>query len=100
MIAGSVAVVILAVLMSGWAILVAQDRLLRRRVKDRVVVTLKTGAAFNGLLHEIDGRTLVLRNAKALTSPDARAVIVDGELIVARADVDYLQRPGGGEPSS
>lgn len=86
------ALAVLAVVLFAAVALAAQDRLVRRRIRDRVIVTLKSGAAFNGVLHEVDRRTFVLRNAKALSGSDD-AVPVDGELLVHRADVDYLQRP-------
>lgn len=92
MIVSAVALAVLAVILFAATTLSAHDRLIRRRIRDRVVVTLKSGSAFNGVLHEVDGRTFVLRNAKVLTGP-ADAVPVDGELLVHRHDVDYLQRP-------
>lgn len=91
MIAGTVALAILAGLLFAAAVLSAQDRLIRRRLKERIVMTLKSGEAFNGLLCEIDMKTVVLRDAKVLNGTNP--VPVDGELIVARADINYLQRP-------
>jgi small nuclear ribonucleoprotein (snRNP)-like protein len=89
----SVALAVLALVLFASTVWATQDRLLRRRIRDRVIVTLKSGAAFTGALHEVDRRTIVLRNAKALTAADGTAVPVDGELLVSRCDVDYLQRP-------
>lgn len=93
MIASSVALAVLGILLFAAAVLAAQDRLLRRRAKARIVVTMKSGSTFSGLLHEVDGRTVVLRNAQALDPADGSGLIVDGELLLARPDIDYLQRP-------
>lgn len=70
------------------------DRLLRERLCDKVVVTLKTGAAFSGVLFKVDGRVVILRDTRALEAgPTGDHVAVDGELVVFRSDIDYLQRP-------
>lgn len=82
--------------MSGVAVCwPSRDRLMRSRVRDRVVVTLKTGGAFRGVLFDVDARSLVLRDAEAV-APSDRPVPVDGELLVARTDVAYFQRLAGG----
>lgn len=70
-----------------------RDRLLRRRMRETVVATMKTGAAFRGVLFEADGRSLVLRNAEALRPGDESLIPVDGEVLLARSDVEFLQRP-------
>lgn len=71
----------------------ATDRLIRERLREDVVVTMKSGEAFRGVLYAADGRSFVLRDAKALTDMSARPVGVDGELILARDQIDYFQRP-------
>lgn len=92
-----VAVVILAYVTSmlGWAMvtLTSRDRLIRRRMREKVIVTMKSGEAFMGVLAEADSRSFVLRDAKALTDATARPVPVDGELVLDRAQVEYMQRP-------
>lgn len=71
-----------------------RDRLMRRRVKNVVVVTLKSGLAFRGVLFEVDSRSFVLRNAEALEqAADGSHVMVDGEVFLARSEVEFLQRP-------
>lgn len=71
-----------------------RDRLMRDRLRDRVVVTLKTKVSFQGVLYEVDGRTLVLRDAEALEATDTGLRLpVDGELVLARSDVEYIQCP-------
>lgn len=74
---------------SGWA----RDRLLRRRAKQVVVVTLKSGLAFRGVLFDVDDRSFVLRNAEALEQGlNGAHVPVDGEVFMARSDVEFWQR--------
>ncbi|MCA1572430.1 MAG: hypothetical protein LC798_19440 [Chloroflexi bacterium] len=70
-----------------------RDRLLRRRLRATVVATLKSGAAFKGVLLEVDSRSVVLRNAEVWHSSNDGPVLVDGEVLLARSDVEYLQRP-------
>lgn len=75
-------------------VLRGHDRLLRERLCDKVVVTLKTGTAFGGLLFEVDDRVVVLRDTQALgAGHNGDHVVVDGELVLFRSDIEYLQRP-------
>lgn len=69
-----------------------RDRLLHRTLRERFVVTMKSGATFDGLLADVDGRTIVLVKASALDENGRHRV--DGSLYLPRSDVDYLQRPG------
>ncbi len=72
----------------------SRDRLLRERLCDKVVVTLKTGTSFAGVLFKVDDRVVVLRDTQALgAAPTGAPVAVDGELFLSRSDIDYLQRP-------
>lgn len=58
------------------------------------MVTLKSGAAFSGVLYAQDARTLILRDVQALAAGENQTnVPVDGELVLFIADVAYLQRP-------
>lgn len=67
------------------------DRLMDGLYVERVVVTLRSGEAFSGLLADKDDKSLLLRSAESLTS--GKAVPVDGELLIPRADVLYVQQP-------
>lgn len=90
----SVALVAVAVLLLlARQELMARDRLVQRRVRDVVVVTLKNGSAFRGVLHDADGRSFVLRDAEVVGNGAGRPVPVDGELVVARDLVEYFQKP-------
>ncbi len=71
-----------------------RDRLLRDRIHERFVVTLTDGAAFTGLLSELDERVVRLVDAATL-GPNRQQIPVDGELFIERARIAYLQRPGG-----
>lgn len=66
------------------------DRLLKRLIRERFLVTLANGEGFDGLLVELDERTIRLANA-AQVSKTSR-VEVDGDLYIPRADVLYLQK--------
>jgi small nuclear ribonucleoprotein (snRNP)-like protein len=70
-------------------------RLIREHLRKRVIVTLKSGEAFGGVLFSADSEALVLREAVLLevNGTDRAAQPVDGELLVLRADVAYLQFP-------
>jgi len=55
------------------------------------VVTLRNGAAFDGLLVDADDKTVRLVDA---TGIDGRnRVKVDGEMFIPRAEIVYMQRP-------
>lgn len=56
----------------------------------RVVVNLKTGRAISGVLVRRSGDLLFIRDAVAL-EPGAEPAAADGEAVVARADIDFIQ---------
>ena len=73
---------------------VDRDRLLRERLCAKVVVTLKSGSAFSGVLFMVDDRAVILRDTQALGAAlNGDHVAVDGELVLFRTDIDFLQRP-------
>jgi small nuclear ribonucleoprotein (snRNP)-like protein len=66
----------------------------RGTVRRRAIVTLKTGEAFSGVVFDVDRQAFVLRNAEVVGLGDKRtSVPVDGEVLILRADVAYLQLP-------
>jgi hypothetical protein len=71
-----------------------RERLLRRAVRTRLVVTLLDGATFDGLVEDVDRRVLVLVDAGALDDKGGRRP-VDGSLYLERARVAYMQAPDG-----
>lgn len=65
-----------------------------RLTRERLIVTLKSGAAFEGVLWEVDDRALVLRSAVALGAAErGENLPVDGELLLFVADVAHVQKP-------
>jgi small nuclear ribonucleoprotein (snRNP)-like protein len=73
---------------------VSRSRVLRTRLRERVIVTTKSGASFGGILYSADDKALVLREAAALGAGDRSTDRPrDGEIILLLADVAYIQRP-------
>lgn len=72
----------------------AEDRLVGHQLAERLVVSMKSGDGFAGLLIDHDARTLKLREAMGISKAGERAP-VDGELLIPRAEVAYVQRPVG-----
>lgn len=69
-------------------------RLLRDRLRRKAIVTLKDGQSFAGVLFDADRETLILRNTEALDAGErGSAVPVDGEILLFRADVAFVQLP-------
>ena len=68
--------------------------LLIERRRRRVLVTLKTGEAFSGVLFAVDRDAIVLRDAVAVAyGARSENVAVDGEALILRPDIAYLQLP-------
>lgn len=72
-----------------------RGRLLRSRLRQRCLVTLKSGEAFAGTLWDADSRVLILKNAAVYdpSLPAAAPTPVDGEVLLLLPDVSYLQIP-------
>jgi hypothetical protein len=90
------AAVVLAVGMVAAGLLMSRgrDRLLRERLCDKVVITLKTGPSFSGVLFKVDDRAVILRDTQALgAAHNGDHLAVDGELVLFRTDIEFLQRP-------
>jgi hypothetical protein len=67
--------------------------ILKQSVKQRVLVTLKTGEGFDGLLFWADGKTWELVQARAVGAGERGAdVPVDGTLLIPADNVAYAQR--------
>lgn len=71
------------------------SRILRLRYRKTVVVTLRSGPAFRGVLFDADQHVVVLRSAELLAegATTAHPVGVDGELLILRTEVLYVQVP-------
>lgn len=73
---------------------VAQRGEVHTRLRSRLLVTLKSGAVFDGVLFAADRRVWVLRQAQALGAGDSGATVpVDGEMLLFVADIDFAQKP-------
>lgn len=71
-----------------------RSRVLNARLREKVIVTCKTGETFSGVLFSHDDKAIVLRQAEALGAGENKAnLLLDGELIVLLPDVAFLQRP-------
>lgn len=68
----------------------ARRSLLKTALRDRFVVTLVSGDAFNGLLAEVDAQTLILDDASL--HANGAWVPADGRVFLARQKVAYMQR--------
>ncbi|WP_218717089.1 hypothetical protein [Nocardia sp. MH4] len=55
----------------------------------RVVVNLRTGTAVSGVVTEIRGPLLIVRDATVHDGDQAAPA--DGEIVIDRANVDYIQ---------
>lgn len=69
-----------------------QCRSWRRVETRRVVVNLKSGQAIDGHLIARRGTLLFLR-AATLHEPGAAPVPLDGEILIDRSEVDFIQVP-------
>ncbi len=68
--------------------------LIDERMRDQVVVTLKSGEAFSGVLFDVDDKVWVLRNAVAVGAAEDRSNLdVDGEVVLLAANIAFTQRP-------
>lgn len=71
-----------------------RSRILTSRFRERVLVTVKAGDTFDGVLYSADDKALVLRQAAAVGVGENKTDLpLDGELIVLLADVAFIQRP-------
>jgi hypothetical protein len=66
-------------------------RLIRQHLRKAVIVTLKTGASFRGVLFDADTECVTIRQAQALDVRENAPVPVDGEVLILRPDIEYMQ---------
>lgn len=79
-----------ATVMAVWP---SRDRLLRQVRRDTVVVNMKSGTAFRGVLYQTDRHNLELRNAVVHRPGDDSPTEADGKILLPRHDVEFLQCP-------
>lgn len=69
-------------------------RIIKQHLRHKAIVTLKSGAAFAGVLFSADSEALLLRNAESLdVGTTGERIGIDGELLILRADVAFIQLP-------
>lgn len=69
-----------------------RSRVITSRLRDRVIVTLKTGESFQGVLYSHDNKALVLCESLALGVGEKRTNLpLDNELMVLLDNVSYIQ---------
>lgn len=68
------------------------DRLIRQHYRDRYLVSLASGEAFEGVLVDLDPSHIILADAVAVGA-DGERVKVDGHLWLPRPNVIYMQQP-------
>jgi small nuclear ribonucleoprotein (snRNP)-like protein len=82
---------LVAAVVTAFVLWVRSASALQSRMRSDVIVTLKTGASFAGVLYERDALVMVLRQAVDLQPNNP--VPIDGELLVRWAEVDFVQLP-------
>ena len=60
----------------------------------RVLVNLKSGAAFRGYLVKELGQLIVLQQAEII-EPGAEAVAAQGEILIEKNNIEFVQIIGG-----
>lgn len=66
-------------------------RILRTHLRKAVLVELKSGQTFRGVLFDADRDCFILRNAQVIDGQ--QSVPVDGEVLILRPDVAFVQYP-------
>lgn len=71
-------------------------RYLETVTRDRVVVHLKSGPSIQGVLTGVHNDVIVLQSAVAL-SPSQGQMVIDGEPLIERVNVAWIQHLPSGE---
>lgn len=71
----------------------SRDRLLKSRLREVFVLTMHDGSSWRGLLYAADEKTVALREAELLSAGSVTPTPVDGELLLPRDQIAYMQRP-------
>lgn len=56
-----------------------------------VIVNLKSGTSFRGVVWRVKSPFLVVRNAEMLVQADKKTRALSGEVVVLLGDVDFIQ---------
>lgn len=87
-----VTVIVVAVLYRPRPAPLAPLTVLDERILDQVVVTLKSGSTFGGILYAEDQGAVVLAKAENIAA-DGKKTPADGEIVLLRETIDFIQRP-------
>lgn len=65
---------------------------------ETVIINLKSGTVFRAVLYRQAGNYLILKQVEMLSDRDSKMEprAVNGEVLVNRGDVDFIQVVGGG----
>lgn len=66
-------------------------RIIRQHLRKAVIVTLKSGDSFSGVLFDADPDVWVLRNATVIPAGTDDRTPADGEVLIVRSDVAFAQ---------
>jgi small nuclear ribonucleoprotein (snRNP)-like protein len=69
------------------------DVLLRSRIHRKVVVELRSGETFDGIIAKTDRHSVLLQSVRLLAGAETQPTRIDGELLLPRCDVKFIQRP-------
>lgn len=72
---------------------------LRRVTRRHVVVNLKSGTSIKGVLYDVHRDVLVIRHASVAPAKAREFTEADGEQLIDRRDVDWIQLLEPGEAS-
>lgn len=67
------------------------DRIVKRLMRTKFLVTTKDGQTWEGVLMDADPSTFLLVEA-ALVAGDGTRTAADGQILISRSDVAYMQR--------
>lgn len=66
------------------------DRIVRRTVRSRYLVTTESDETFDGIVLDADARTIVLADAAQVGADGSRTKLT-GQVLIPRQTVKYLQ---------
>lgn len=71
------------------------DRVLKNLIKEKFLVSLVDGTSLEGLLIEVDSKTLQLAQCEQVVIKDTITTRhpVDGQILIPRENILYLQKP-------
>lgn len=91
-------ITVVAVLVALVAVVLPGRRWLPGRTKRQAAVHLTDGTSLAGVLWEVCPDVLVLRNARVLSASEHQNPPADGDVVVPRERVAWLQILGGEQP--